>query len=276
MSLRTPLFILAATVLALGACDKQSTDDSKLLANVNGETLTQKDFDIYARVRQQGQGQPPTSDREKKAALDEMIDRVLLTQEAARQKLDQDPETVSRLKRIRENLLIQELVRRHYGANPISDDELKKRFQEESEKTHKTQYKVRHILVQTENEATEVIKKLKGGANINALAKEKSLDQMSARQGGDLGWVDQNTGFVPEFFTALTTMKKGDVSSTPVKTEFGFHVIRVDDTRPLKFPSADEFMADREARARLMRQMQDEKLNAMVKDLRAKAKIDVK
>lgn len=267
---RPLLLVLFVSLGLLAACGKKGPDDSPVIATVNGETISEKDLETYQRARQQ---EPlPDKDKERQLVLDELIDRLLLTQKAVDSGLDQNPEISIRLKRIRENLLIQELDRKLSQDTPVTEADLKKRFQEESEKTHKTEYRVRHILVKTEAEGQDIIKQLQGGANFAKLAKEKSIDQGSGANGGELGWVNQGM-VVPEFFEGILATKKGTVTGQPVKSDFGWHVIKVEDLRPLKLPTVDQFLADRESKARLFRQMRDEKINALIKDLRAKAKI---
>jgi len=264
--------LLLAAVL-LSGCGKKFSDDSKVLATVNGEKITEQDYDNYLQLRQTQQPPMPDKDKEHKIVLDEMIDRVLLTQHGADIGVDRNPDIHFRLKRMRENVLAQEVIRKTLNETPVTDEDLKKRFEKEVEDTHKTEYKTRHILVKSEDQAKEVEKELKAGKSFEQLAKTRSIDPESAKHGGELGWVNQGMGFVPEFFNALTTMKKGQVSD-PVKSDFGWHIIKVDDTRSFKLPSWDEFTADPRATAGLKRRIQEERVQQVLKDLKAKAKVD--
>jgi peptidyl-prolyl cis-trans isomerase C len=265
--------VLLAAALVAGCGDKNVADDSKVLAKVNDESITEKDYEVYLQLRSSQQGPIPDKEKEKDIVLNEMIDRALLAQKGEELGLDKNPEVHFRLKRVRENLLAQEVIRHSLKDAAISDDELKQRFAEEVEKTHKTEYKLRHILVKTEDEAKDVLKQEKAGKKFAALAKERSLDPGSKDTGGQLGdWISQGSGLVPEFFNAVTALKKGETSE-PVKTEFGWHVIKVDDTRPLKLPTVDEFMSDPRAPQNLRRRMQEEKLQDLLKQLRGAAKI---
>jgi peptidyl-prolyl cis-trans isomerase C len=269
------LALLPVLVLATAACEKKLADDSKVLAKVNGEAVTEKDYQNYLQLRQSQQEPIADKERERKVVLDELIDRVLLSQHASATGMEQDPEVYFVLKRVRENVLAQSVVRKTLKDNPVTEEEMKKRFQEEAEKTHKTDYRVRHILVKSEEEAGSILKQLRGGARFDALAKQKSLDTQSGKNGGDLGWINQGMGFVPEFFNAVMAMKKGELSPAPVKSEFGWHIIKVEDTRASKLPTYEQFMDDRRAQANLRRRMQEERINAVLKDLKAKAKITV-
>jgi peptidyl-prolyl cis-trans isomerase C len=276
------LALVAALGLATAGCDKKPTEpgktaeikavSDKVIATVNGEKITEADFNGYLQMRQQQLGPVPDKDKERKIALDEMIEKSLLAQHAVESKLDQDPEVMTLIKRVREEILVQGLKRKLLRDNPVTDEDVKKRFETEVANTHKTEYKVRHILVKEESEAKEILAKLQKGASFEKLAKEKSIDTQSGKTGGELGWVNQGM-VVPEFFNAVMPMKKGAVSAAPVKSDFGWHVIKVEDTRPLKVPTYEQFMADQRARANIYRKMQDEKIGTLLKDLRTKAKI---
>ncbi len=274
---RTPLLVLfMAALLGVAACQKQQpADDSAVLATVNGENITEKDYQHYLQLRQTRQEPIANKEQERKVVLDEMVDRVLLSQRAVEQKLDQDPEVYYLLKRLRENVLVQAAIRNMLKEGPVSDDELKARFDKEAANTHKTEYQVRHVLVKTEEEAKAAIKQLKGGANFATVAKQKSIDVQSGKNGGSIGWVNQGM-VVPEFFDAVTKLEKGAMTSEPVKSDFGWHVIKVEDTRSAKIPTFEQFMADKQTKANFYRRVQDERIEKMVKDLRASAKIDIK
>ncbi len=265
------LVVLAA---ALSACDKPAPvkDDSKVVATINGQNITEKNFENFQRIFRQQRGAGADEATDRKAVLDELIDRILLAQHAEQAKLDQDPDVYYALQRVRENFLIQAVTRETLKANPITDEELRRRFEQEVQQIHKTEYRLSHILLRTEEDAKAVIDALKSGKRFDALAKEKSVDTETGRNGGDLGWINQGM-VVPAFFDAVMAMKKGEVSAVPVKTDYGWHVIRVVDTRPLKIPTVEQFMGDRQAKANLTRRIQRERLENLVKELRAKAKI---
>lgn len=272
------LLVLSAViaVVPLVGCGPQYKDDSKVLATVNGEDITEKDFENYKQLRMTQQGPVPDDEKGRKLVLDEMIERTLLVQRGVELGYDKNPDVHFRLKRMRENLIAQEVVRNTFKDVQFTDEEVKKRLSEDYEKAHKTEYKVRHILVKTEDEAKAVAQEIKGGKKFEQAAKEKSTDPESAKRGGDLGeWINQGSGLVPEFFNAMTALKKGDVSD-PVKSDFGWHIIRVDNTRPLKLPSFEQIAADPRATGTTRRRMQEEKLQATIKELKDKAKITIK
>ena len=269
---RTLLLAFLVSLGLLAACGKKSPDDSKALAKVNSETITERDYENYLRLRSTQQEPIVDKEKEKQVVLNEMVERLVLSQYALDNKLDQEPDNYLLMKRVRENILVQAAIRKMLKDNPVTDEDLKKRFQQEVEKTHKTEYRVRHILVKSQEEAIAIIGTLKKSGNFAAIAKGKSLDVQTGKNGGDLGWVNQGM-VVPEFFEGVTALKKGQSSPAPVKSDFGFHIIKVEDSRPLKIPSYEEFINDKRARANLHRKIQDERVEALAKDLKAKAKV---
>lgn len=277
------LALLAAGSLFAAGCEKKPGEEakkeaakepSKVVATVNGDNILESDYQSYLQIRQQQVGPIPDKDKEKKIVLDEMIDKMLLAQYAVSNKVDQDPEVSGLMKRVREEILAQAVKRNLLRDKPITEDDVKQRFEQEVANTHKTEYKVRHILVKEESEAKDILAQLQKGAKFDKLAKEKSIDTQSGKAGGELGWINQGM-VVPEFFNAVMKMNKGVVSTEPVKSDFGWHVIKVEDTRPLKIPTFEQFMADQHARANIYRKMQDERINNLLKDIKAKAKITV-
>ncbi len=275
MSFKRPLLLAFLVSLGLlAACGKKPPDTGKVLVSINDETITERDYENYLRLRQTQQEPIMDKEKEKQVVLNEMIDRTVLSRYAVDNKLDQEPDNYLLMKRVRENILVQAAIRKLLKDNPVTDEDLKKRFQQEVEKTHKTEYKVRHILVKGEDEAKDLVAQIKKGGNFAALAKAKSLDVQTGKGGGDLGWINQGM-VVPEFFDGVTALKKGESSAAPVKTDFGFHVIKVEDVRPLKIPSFEEFINDKRARANLHRKIQDERVEALAKELKAKAKVSM-
>jgi peptidyl-prolyl cis-trans isomerase C len=272
---KTLVFYVIVAGLFIAGCDKMASKETgKVMATVNGENIMESDYQNYLQLRQQQVGPITDKDKEKKVVLDEMTEKMLLAQQAISNKLDQDPEVSSLMKRVREEILVQALKRKMLRDNPITEEDVKKRFEQEVSNTHKTEYKVRHILVKEEAEAKEILGQLGKGGKFDKLAKEKSIDTQTGKEGGALGWINQGM-VVPEFFSAVIAMNKGAVSSEPVKSDFGWHIIKVDDTRPLKIPTFEQFMSDQRARSNIYRKMQDDKMGELVKDLKSKAKITV-
>lgn len=270
----TTIFIAAAMTLAITACTPPSPDKSTVLVTVNGQPITEKDYENFLQLRQQRQAPEVDKAKEKQVVLDEMIERLLLAEYAEGKKLDQELEVYFVLKRVRENVLAQAAVRETLKNAPITDEDLKKRYEQEIATADKTEYKVRHILVKDEATAADVIKRLKAGAKFDALAKQKSIDTESAKKGGDLGeWITKEM-VVPEFYAVLPQVKKGQFTDTPVKSQYGYHVIMVVDSRPRQFESFEQFIADPRRKANLSRLVQEARINDLVKSLKDKAKIN--
>jgi len=282
--LRTSLIaILTAAGLLAAGCDMKPADqakseaskeEAKVIASVNGENILESDYQGYLQIRNQQAGPIPDKDKERKVVLDELIDKMLLAQYAIDNKLDKDSEVSTLLKRIREEILGQAAKRKQLRDHPVTEADVKQRFEQEVEKTHKTEYKVRHILLKEEKEANDVIMQLGKGAKFEKLAKSKSIDTQSGNSSGEIGWINQGM-VVPDFFNAVMEMKKGAVSTTPVKTDFGWHIIKLEDTRPLKVPTFESFMSDQQARTNIYRKMQNDRIDDLTKDLKSKAKITV-
>ena len=174
MSFKRPLLLVLLVSLGLlAACGKKAPDTGKVLASINNETITERDYENYLRLRSTQQEPIVDKEKEKQVVLNEMIDRIVLSQYATDNKLDQEPDNYLLMKRVRENILVQAAIRKMLKDNPVTDEDLKKRFQQEVEKTHNTEYRVRHILVKSEDEAKQVIDQIKKGGNFAAIAKGK-------------------------------------------------------------------------------------------------------
>jgi len=269
---------LAAALCALvgAGCERATDAPADTLALVNGQAITAGELEQYLTLREAraAADADPGADPEREA-LDEMIDRVLLTQHAEAAGLDRRAEVRSLLARVRENILVQAAIEQILAEQPITEEELRRRFQTEVAATHQTEYLVRHILTRHEEEAQHVIRELEAGGDFAQLARENSIDVQSGANGGRLGWINEGM-VVPEFFQGIARLEKGATTDAPVRSEFGWHVIRVDDTRPARIPTFEEFMADPQVKANFYRKLQDERVEAVVRELRAAADIDIR
>lgn len=263
---RRILAVILFAALGLAACGEKTADKSKVVATVNGETITENDYENYLKARQAQQAPIPDKDREREVVLDEMINRLLLVQHAREKGVDKEPDIYFQLKRQTENTLARGLLRSYVKEHPITDEDVQKRYEKETEKMNKTEFHARHILSRTEDEAKEVIKSLASGEKFEKVAKAKSADARSAQEGGDLGWFNQGS-MVPEFFAAVSAMKPGETSAAPVKTDFGWHVIKLEGTRPLTIPPIDQ------VRPNITQLVQQGRVDELVNELKAKAKI---
>ena len=240
------------------------------IAVVNNKAIPKAKADtIIAQLVKQGQ--QDNADLQT-AVREDLIRREILTQEAEKKGLPVDPEVAAALERARQQVLIGALAQDYFKANPPTDVEVRQQYDQYLKEAGGKEYKARHILVEKEADAKAIIAKLKTGAKFEELAKQ-SKDPGSAANGGDLDWAPAST-YVKEFADALTKLPKGQYTQTPVKTQFGYHVIRLDDTRNAKVPGFEELKPQIAAAIMGNQQWQQAKFEAMLKDLRDKAKVE--
>ena len=264
--------VLASIIGAIAALSAVAAD--KPFVTVNGVAVSQATADVFM-AGGKANGMPDTPELKNKVR-EELIRRELMLQEAKKNGIDRKPDVVAeaeaekqkmivQAEAVRQTIIIRAYVRDFVRKNPITDEQLKATYGAYRAKGGDTEYKVRHILVNSEGDAKAIIARLDQGGKFEELAKQ-SIDTGSAASGGDLGW-SSPAKFVKPFADALVGLKKGGYSAAPVKSEFGYHVIKLEDARPLKVPSFDEMkhMLQKDAEAMVVEKM--------VADLRAKAKI---
>lgn len=252
----------ALIALALLAAFPASAEE-KSAAQVNGVSIPQSRVD--ARVKFfSAQGQPDTPEM-RKAVKDSLITLELLSQAAIKLGLDKNPDVAMQIELTRQDVLAGAYMQDYASKHPISEAQIKAEYDLRVSQASKSDYKVRHILVKTETEAKDILAKLKKGTKFEALAA-KSMDPGSAKQGGDLGWADPKN-YVKEFADAVITLNKGQVSE-PVQTQFGWHVIRLDDIRSHKLPDYEQ------VKPQIAQHLQQQQIQQAVTDLRAAAKIE--
>ncbi len=203
---------------------------NEVIAVVNGTEITFGDIQIYMSSKA-ATGAPPDPGN----ILNEVINRELIKQAALKEGLDKDEDFKKALEIQRTTLLVNAMLSKKVESVDLSDEALKKEYDEQIKNAPKKEYKARHILVKSEDEAKQVIKQLKDGADFVKLAKEKSIGP-SGPNGGDLGWFKPDM-MVPEFSDAVARLKDGEITEQPVKTQFGWHVIKLEETRDVKPPS---------------------------------------
>ncbi|MFZ5556917.1 MAG: peptidylprolyl isomerase [Pseudomonadota bacterium] len=234
-------------------------------AKVNGVVIPQSRVDeIVAERVAQGQ---PDSPQLRQSVRDSLITQEVVAQEALRQGIDKQPEVATRLELARQNVLIRSYLDGYFKKNPVSDDAVKKEYDKLKTQMGDKEYKTRHILVENEADAKKIIADVKGGASFEKLAQEKSKDPGSGANGGDLGW-SVPANYVKPFADALTRLKKGEMTQQPVQSQFGWHVIKLEDTRPLQVPALDD------VKDNIRQQLQQQELQKLIAQLRTKAKIE--
>ena len=260
--LKTSKFAVLAILGALAI--NPAFAEEKSAALVNGVSIPQARIDLRVKAAA-AQGQPDTPDL-RKAIRDDLINVEVMAQEAVKLGLDKNPDVVQQLELAREQVLVIAFMQDYAKNHPISEDQLKQEYDRMKAKLGTKEYSVRHILVDTEAEAKEVIAQLGKKAKFEKLAA-KSKDAGSAQRGGELGWAVPNN-FVPEFANALLNLKKGEYTKEPVQSQFGWHVIKLDDIRELKVPTFEEIKPN------LQQRLQQQSIKKAIEDLRAKAKIE--
>jgi peptidyl-prolyl cis-trans isomerase C len=198
---------------------------------------------------------------------DEVIAREIFMQEADKQGLAQTDDYRNQMELARQSILIRELFSQYQKKNPVTDAEMKAEYDKFVAANSGKEYKARHILVEKEDQAKAILASLKKGGKFEDIAKKQSKDPGSGANGGDLDWAAPDS-YVPEFSQALTKLNKGQTTDAPVKTQFGWHIIRLDDVRTPQLPAFDQ------VKPQLQQQMAQQKLGKYQEELRAKAKVE--
>ncbi len=198
---------------------------------------------------------------------DEVITREIFMQEAQKRGLDASDDYKAQLELARQTILIRELFADYQKNNPVTDAEVKAEYDKFVAANGGKEFKARHILVEKEEDAKKIIADLKKGAKFEEIAKKQSKDPGSGQNGGDLDWANP-ASYVPEFAEAMIKLKKGEMTQAPVKSQFGWHVIRVDDIREAQLPKFDD------VKPQISQQLQQQKLAQFQENLRKAAKIE--
>jgi peptidyl-prolyl cis-trans isomerase C len=246
--------LLATTVNAQG---------SDAVATVNGKAIPKARADMLLAAQTQ-QGRKATDDL-RKDVREELIRREIIAQAAEKAGMDKKADVAAQMALSRQGALINAYITDFIKAHPVSDAQLKAEYESIRSALGEKEYKARHILVEDEAQATAIIEKLKKGEKFDDLAKE-SKDPGSKDRGGDLGWMNQ-AAFVKPFSAAMVALEKGKFTDKPVKTEFGWHVIQLDDVRELKAPGIDE------VKPQLTQRLQSRLIEEHVSTLRKAAKV---
>ncbi len=252
--------LLTAAANVTAAEDKSAND---VVATVNGQPITKQVLTMYSRQR----GGDHSGSVDQQTLINELVTRELLYQKAIASGIDKDPEVQAALENDTHTLLANVVIQDLLQSKHPSDAELKAAYDAQIKNMGKTEYKARHILVKTEDEAKDVIAQLDKGADFAKLAKEKSIGP-SGKQGGDLGWFSPDN-MVKPFADAAAALKVGTYSKTPVHTQFGWHVIKLEDTRPVSPPSFDDL------KSQLMNSWRNKMISAYLDRLRSEANVKI-
>lgn len=235
------------------------------VAIVNGKPIPKSRVDALSQ--QMARAGRPVGAEMQSQLKEEVIAREIFMQEAKKRGLDATEDYKNQLEITRQGLLIRELFADFAKKNPVSDADAKAEYDKAAAANSGKEYHARHILVEKEDEAKAIIASLKAGGKFDEIAKKSSKDAGSGANGGDLDWANPGS-FVPEFSAAMVKLAKGETTETPVKTQFGYHIIRLDDTREAQFPPFEQ------VKAQILQQLQQQKLAKYQEGLRAKAKVE--
>ncbi|MCG2578205.1 peptidyl-prolyl cis-trans isomerase [Dechloromonas sp. XY25] len=241
-----------------------AADKGKAFATVNGQPISQSVYNAFV-AEQKAQGTPESPELQG-AIKEELVRREILAQEAKKKGLDKSANIQGQMELAKQAVLIRAYLSEYVKANPISEAQLKAEYDVIKNNLGNTEYKSRHVLVEKEEDAKAIIAKLDKGEKFSELAKV-SKDPGSKDKGGDLGW-SSPAAYVKPFGDALVKLKKGEYTKTPVHSDFGYHVIMLDDSRPANPPPFDQ------VKQQLQQRASQQQVENLVKDLRSKAKVD--
>ena len=252
----------ALAVLSIGAAGAAFAQNAAI---VNGKAIPSARVDEFVAALTQ-QGRPDTPEL-RTAVRDELIAREIFVQEAEKKGLPRSAEVQRQLDSTRQDILIRAVIRDHLKTNPVTDAEIRAEYEKVTKGSGAgdKEYRARHILVESEAEAKAIIEQLKKGGKFEELA-QKSKDPGSAQNGGDLDWNGPDT-FVKPFSEAMVRLEKGKYTETPVKSDFGWHVIRLDDVRDVKPPPLEQ------VGPQIKQELERRRIQKLQTDLKAKARI---
>jgi peptidyl-prolyl cis-trans isomerase C len=268
------LLASAVSLLVVAACDtgkdaRPAAQASKEPAavTVNGTAISQRTVDMLVK---QGAGSGRADSPEaRNAIIEQLAMQMVVAEEAVKKGLDKTPEVADQINVVRQSVLANAYVQDYLKTNPITDEMVKAEYDRIKATVTGVEYKARHILVEKEAEAKDIIAKLnKDPAAFAKLAAEKSKDPGSKVKGGDLGWFDASR-MVPEFGAAVSKLEKGKFTEVPVKSQFGYHVILLEDSRPIEAPPIEE------VKPQLSQQLQQQNMKKQLDALKAAAKIEI-
>lgn len=234
---------------------------------VNGKPIPKAQLDKL--VQKSGQADNPQA---RDQAREMLVTRELIVQEANNRGVLQKEVVREQLEQARLSVLVAAVFEDYVEKEGVAEADLKAAYETVKNQYTGKEYHVEHILVEKESDAKAIIAQLKAGGNFEDIAKSKSIDPGSAKNGGDLGWVSDKA-LVPEFSKAMVQLKNGQITDKPVKSQFGYHIIKVVDTRDVKAPSYEEMKDQLKQIIMADQNWQKAKFSEMMQKLRAKAKI---
>jgi peptidyl-prolyl cis-trans isomerase C len=235
------------------------------LATVNGVQIPRQRLDVV--VRQQMARGAPDNEQLRTQVREALINNELLTQEANRSGIAKRAEVLQQLDVTRQEVIANAVVAEHVRANPVSEADIQKEYDRAKAQTGDREFKARHILLATEDDAKSVLADLRKGGKFEEIAQKRSLDEGTRPRGGDLDW-NVPSNFDKAFADAMVRLEKGKMTEAPVRSRFGFHIIQLDDVRPVNFPPLAQ------VKQQIQQRIVGQKVDSFIRELRAKAKIE--
>ncbi|HEX7047207.1 MAG TPA: peptidylprolyl isomerase [Gammaproteobacteria bacterium] len=267
--MRKILFTLLPALLLLAACEGNSpapaATEEEGIASVNGEAITEAEFNAYAE-RRTGSDPAALEPMIREQLLNELVNIELLAQAAAADKLAEKSPLKEQLAFQRQTAMADAAMTAYLEKNPVPEETVRAEYEKRKAELSGTEYKARHILVEDEATANDLIAQLEGGADFAELAKAHSIEPGADQSGGDLGWFSP-AQMVPQFAAAVTSMQPGDRSQAPVQTQFGWHVIAVEDKREVPPPPFEQVAPQ------IQRFLTSQHVQSYINELRGKAEI---
>lgn len=261
--MKKSIFVALAAASLMGALAPAAFGQN--LAIVNGKPIPKARLDaLVQQMARAGRQIPPEAMNQFK---DEVIMREIIVQDAQARGFDATEDFKTQMEISRQNILIREVVNEFQKSNPVTDAEAKAEYDKFVAANSGKEYHARHILVEKEDEAKSIIAQIKKGAKFEAIAKKQSKDPGSGANGGELDWAAPSS-YVKEFSEAMVALGKGKMTETPVKTQFGYHIIRLDDIRDVALPKFED------VKPQVVQQLQQQKMVKFQEDMRAKARIE--
>lgn len=259
----TSAIAVADNALAPAAAPASAPVAAPQAVTVNGTTIGADKFEFL--VKEMTANGMPDSPELRENVRKQLVTSLILAQEAMKNGVDKQPDVAARMELMQQSILARAQVMAWLKANPITEAQIKAKYEERKEAQTTHEIKARHILVKTEAQARKLLAELKKGKKFEELAKKHSEDPGSKGTGGDLGWGDPNA-YVPEFSEALKQLENGQISPTPVKTQYGFHIIQKQDERR-NAPPLEQL------KPQIQRELEGEMVEKYIESLRAKAVI---
>ncbi len=235
------------------------------VATVNGTQIPRQRLDLV--VRQQTARGAPDNEQLRAQVREALVNNELLIQEANRSGIAKKAEVQQQIDLARQEVVANAVVSEYLRAHPVSDADIQKEYDRARVQTGDKEYKARHILVATEEDARSVLADLKKGGKFDDVAQKRSLDEGTRPRGGDLDW-NVPGNFDKPFADAMVKLEKGKMTDAPVRSRFGFHVIQLDDVRPVNFPPLAQ------VKPQIQQRLVGQRVDTLIRELRAKAKIE--